>query len=79
MGHGYKAKCDYVELTVEQHDGAWRVTLHDVKHQEDVVHEDEFPSADEAQDAAVELATRHINIEHNDTLIYPQKISWREY
>jgi len=79
MGQGFKARYDYVELTVEQQAGAWRVTLRDERHQESIVHEDEFPTADEAREAAVELAANHINIQHNDTLIYPQNISWREY
>jgi hypothetical protein len=77
--HGYKAKYDYVELTVEPQGGAWRLTLRDNRHLEDVVHEDDFPTAEEAQEAAMALAVHHINIQHNDTVVMADRLSWQEY
>jgi hypothetical protein len=79
FGHGYKATYDYVELFVEQREGHWRLTLRDRRHGEDLVHEDEFSSATEAQDAGLALAQHHINIEHNDTLLLRSILSWQEY
>jgi hypothetical protein len=79
MGHGYKARYDYVELTVEQQENHWRLRLRDVRHGEDILHEDEFPTAAEARDAAIALAEHHINIQHNDTLLVPARLSWHEY
>ncbi len=79
LGHGYKAKYDYVELLVEQREGHWRLTLRDSRYAEDIVHEDEFASADEAQDAALAFAQHHINIQHNDTLLQRSILSWHEY
>ena len=79
MGHCYKAHYDYVELTVEEQAGHWRLTLRDGRHREDVVHEDEFPTAEEARRAALALAMHHINVQHNDTLILPKRLSWHEY
>ena len=78
-GHGYKAKYDYVELLVEQREDHWRLTLLDTRHSENIVHEDEFANAAEAQDAALAFAQRHINIEHNDTLLLRSILSWHEY
>ena len=52
MAHAFKARYDYVELTVEQHGGHWRLTLRDNRHGENIVHEDDFPTAEEARDAA---------------------------
>lgn len=43
------------------------------------MHGDEFASADEAQDAALAFAQHHINIQHNDTLLYRSILSWDEY
>jgi hypothetical protein len=77
--HGYKAVYDYVELVVEQQEGHWRLTLRDSRYGEEVVHEEEFPSAGEAKDAALALAQHHINVEHNDTLLLPALLSWQEY
>ncbi|HTT65723.1 MAG TPA: hypothetical protein VMG35_27930 [Bryobacteraceae bacterium] len=79
MGRGYKAQYDYVELTVEQQADHWRLRLRDTRHGEDILHEDEFPTAAEARDAAVALAEHHINVQHNDTLLLPARLSWREY
>ena len=79
LGHGYKAKYDYVELSVEQREDHWRLTLLDTRHLENIVHEDEFVSAAEAQDAALAFAQHHINIEHNDTLLLRSILSWHEY
>jgi hypothetical protein len=79
MGHGYKARYDYVELTVEQQAGSWRLTLRDNRHGEDIVHEDEFPTADEARDAALPLAMHHINVQHNDTVLMTERLTWHEY
>ena len=79
LGHGYKAQYDYVELTVEQRAGHWRLTLRDNRHGEDILHEEEFATTAEAQDAALPLAQHHINIQHNDTLLMPGRLSWKEY
>jgi hypothetical protein len=79
LGHGYKAQYDYVELIVEPHVGHWRLTLRDGRHGEDIVHEEEFATAAEAQDAALALAEHHIQIQHNDTLLMPVRLSWKEY
>jgi hypothetical protein len=79
LAHGYKANYDYVDLTVEQREGHWRLTLRDHKHGQDVLHEEEFATAAEAQDAALALAQHHINIQHNDTLLHQAALSWREY
>jgi hypothetical protein len=79
LGHGYKAQYDYVELIVEPHAGHWRLTLRDGRHGEDIVHEEEFATAAEAQDAALALAEHHIQIQHNDTLLMPVRLSWKEY
>ena len=78
-GHGYKAKYDYVELIVEQQGPGWRLKLRDPRHGEDIVHEDEFATAADAQDAALPFAQHHINIAHNDTLQLRSVLSWREY
>ena len=79
LGHGYKAEYDYVDLMVEQRESHWRLTLRDNRYGEEVVHEDEFATAGEAKDAALALAEHHINVEHNDTLLLPAKLSWQEY
>jgi hypothetical protein len=79
LGQGYKAQYDYVELIVEPHAGHWRLTLRDGRHGEDIVHEEEFATAAEAQDAALALAEHHIQIQHNDTLLMPVRLSWKEY
>jgi len=79
LGHGYKALYDYVELTVEQRAGHWRLTLRDSRHGEDIVHEEEFATAGDAQDAALPFAEHHIQIQHNDTLLMPLRLSWKEY
>ena len=77
--HGYKAVYDYVELMVEQQADHWRLSLRDNRYGEQVVHEDEFATAGEAKDAALALAEHHINVQHNDTLLLPAKLSWQEY
>ena len=79
MGCGYKAHYDYVELTVEQHGGHWLLALRDKRRCEDIVHEDEFPTAEEAQDAALAFAVHHINVQHNDTVMMQDRLSWRKY
>jgi hypothetical protein len=79
LWHGYKAQYDYVELTVEPLTGHWRLTLRDNRHGEEIVHDEEFPTAGEAQDAALPLAEHHIKIQHNDTLLMPVRLSWKEY
>ena len=79
MRHGYKAQYDYVELTVEQEGSHWRLALRDPRHGEDIVHEDEFPTADEARSAAMAFAVHHINVQHNDTLMLPKRLLWQEY
>jgi hypothetical protein len=79
LEHGYKAEYDYVDLMVEQRGDHWRLTLRDNRYGEEVVHEDEFATAGEAKDAALALAEHHINVEHNDTLLLPAKLSWQDY
>ena len=79
MGSGYKAKYDYVELLVEPQGNHWRLTLRDKRHCEDIVHEDDFPTADEARDAALSFAVHHINVQHNDTLVMAERLMWQEY
>jgi hypothetical protein len=79
LEHGYKAEYDYVELVVEQRGDHWRLTLRDNRYREDVAHEDEFATVDEAKDAALALAQHHINVQHNDTLLLPAHLSWQEY
>jgi hypothetical protein len=76
---GYKAKYDYVELVVEEKDGVWRLGLKDPKHGETVEHSGSFDSSEQAKDAAVELARRHIFEKHNDTLLAARTIAWTEY
>jgi hypothetical protein len=78
-GHGYKAKYDYVELTVEHRAGSWRLSLMDRRHAEEIEDDEEYATADEAKEAALSLAQRHINIQHNDTLLARDILSWHEY
>jgi hypothetical protein len=78
-GHGYKAHYDYVELMVEPREGRWCLTLRDRRHAENIVHEEEFATAAEAQEAALPLAQHHINVAHNDTLDLRPVLSWQEY
>jgi hypothetical protein len=76
--HSYKAQYDYVDLIVEQQGDHWRLTLRDARHGEDVVHEDRFATAADAQDAALALAQHHIHVAHNDTLLRQPMLSWVE-
>lgn len=76
-GHAYKAKYDYVDLTVEQREGHWLLTLKDNRHGDTVLHDEEFATAGEAQDAALALAQHHINVAHNDTLLLQAKLTWQ--
>jgi hypothetical protein len=46
--HGYKAKYDYVELSVEQREGHWVLLLNDRRHGVSTVHDEEFATAAEA-------------------------------
>jgi len=78
-GHGYKALYDYVELIIEPQGSQWRLTLRDRRHGENIVHEEAFATAAEAQDAARPLAEHHINVSHNDTLGLRTTLSWQEY
>jgi hypothetical protein len=78
-GHGYKATYDYVELTVEPRGDHWRLSLHDPRHGEEVEDDEQYPTSAEAQDAALALAQRHINIQHNDTLLVHEMLSWQAY
>jgi hypothetical protein len=75
-GHGYTAKYDYVDLIVEQRDGRWLLTLKDNRHGDSVLHDEDFSSAEEAQSVALALAQHHINVAHNDTLLYQSKLTW---
>jgi hypothetical protein len=79
LGHGYKATYDYVELTVEQREGYWVLALRDDRHGDSVVHDEQFPTAAEAQDAALPLAQHHINVAHNDTLLFQNTLTWKTY
>ena len=79
IGHGYKAAYDYVELTVERREDHWRLTLTDSRHGENVEADEKYPTAAEAQDAALSLAQNHINVQHNDTLLAHAILSWRPY
>ncbi len=79
VAHGYKAQYDYVELMVERQGNHWRLSLRDNRHRESVAHEDQFATAEEARDAALAFAQHHINIQHNDTLMQPARLSWQEY
>ena len=79
LGHGYKAKYDYVELMVEERGGHWLLTLKDNRHGDSVVHDEEFATAAEAQDAALAVAQHHINVAHNDTLLTKSSLTWQTY
>lgn len=76
---GYKAQYDYVELLVEPQGDQWSLKLRDPRHGEDVVHEDTFPTAADAKDAAMAMAQHHIHVEHNDTLLRQPVLSWVAY
>jgi hypothetical protein len=77
--HGYKAKYDYVDLIVEQREGHWVLMLNDDRHGDSVVHDEEFATAAEAQDAALALAQHHINVAYNDTLLCKTTLTWQPY
>ena len=79
-GRGYKAKYDYVELTVEPVEGQdqWRLVLRDQRYAERVEHDETFDTAEEAKDAALAVAQHHINVQHNDTLLVGEILKWRE-
>jgi hypothetical protein len=74
--HGYRAKYDYVELIVEASGNRWLLKLKDRRHGVDVVHDEQYASAEEAQDAALAVAQHHINVAHNDTLLHHAKLTW---
>jgi hypothetical protein len=77
--HGFKAKYDYVDITVEPRDGRWFLMLRDSRHAENVEHDETFDTAEEAKDAALAVAQHHISIQHNDTLLARAVLSWKEY
>lgn len=77
-GRGFKAVYDYVEIFVEPKDGQWGLVLHDTRHVERTEHDELFPTAEEARDAALSAAQHHINIQHNDTLLAGSILSWSE-
>jgi len=77
-GHRFKAVYDYVEIVVEPKDGQWRLILNDTRHAENAEHDELFPTAEEARDAALAVAQHHINIQHNDTLLAGNILSWTE-
>ena len=77
--HGFKATYDYIELTVERRDDHWRLILTDLKHAERVEHDQKFATRAQAQDAAMDMARRHIFEQHNDTLLARNTLSWSEY
>jgi hypothetical protein len=76
-GHTYKAMYDYVEVIVEQREGHWLIRLKDDRHGDYVLHDEEFATAEEAQDAAMAVAQHHINVSHNDTLLYQATLTWQ--
>jgi hypothetical protein len=78
-GHGYKAKYDYVELTVEEREGQWRLMLRDNRYGDHVEHDETFDTADDAKDVALSLAQNHINVRHNDTLLARAFLTWQEF
>jgi hypothetical protein len=78
-GHGYKATYDYVELTVERREDHWRLTLRDNRHAENAEDDEKYATPADAQDAALALAQRHINIQHDDTLLARTVLTWQEY
>ena len=78
-GHGYKAKYDYVELLVELRDDHWHLILADLKHGENVEHDEKFETSAKAQEAALSLARRHIYEQHNDTMMARNTLAWSEY
>lgn len=78
-GHGYKATYDYVDLLVERRDDHWRLIIQDNRHGEKVEHDEAFDTPADAQDAALAAAQHHINIQHNDTLLARDILSWQEY
>lgn len=77
-GRGFKAVYDYVEIVVEPKDGQWRLVLNDTRHVECAEYDELFPTAEEARDAALSAAQHHINIQHNDTLLAGNILSWSE-
>lgn len=77
--HGYRAKYDYVELTVEPDGNRWLIKLKDRRHGDSLVHDEAYASAEEAQDAALAVAQHHINVAHNDTLLHQAKMTWHTY
>jgi hypothetical protein len=79
IGHGYKAQYDYVELTVERRADHWHLSLRDARHGEEADDSEPYATPDEAQDAALALAQRHINIQHDDTLLAEAVLTWHEY
>ena len=79
IARGYKARYDYVELTVERRGDQWYLILKDNRHGESVEHDETFETLADAQDAALSLAQHHINIQHNDTLLARTILSWHEY
>ena len=79
IGHGFKAQYDYVELTVERREDHWRLSLRDSRHGEEAEDEERYATPDEARDAALSLAERHINVQHNDTLLARAVLTWHEY
>jgi hypothetical protein len=76
-GHTYSAKYDYVELTVEPRGEHWVLRLKDDRHGDYVLHDEEFLTAEEAQDAAMAVAQHHINVSHNDTLLHQTTLTWQ--
>jgi len=79
LAQGYKAKYDYVEILVEEHEGRWLLTLKDKRRGVTVVHDEEFETAAEAQDAALAAAQHHINVANNDTLLHQTALTWKSY
>jgi hypothetical protein len=53
--------------------------LNDDRHGDSVVHDEEFATAAEAQDAALALAQHHINVAYNDTLLCKTTLTWQPY
>lgn len=78
-GNGYRAKYDYVEVTVERRGDRWRLIMKDTRYGDLVEHDEDFDSADDAKEEALALVEHHIFIQHNDTLVAGSVLRWQEF
>jgi hypothetical protein len=72
----YKTTFDYVELFVEPSGSQWRLRLHDRRHGDEAVHEDEFDTAEDAKDAALPFVQNHILVGHDETVLDQTTLTW---